>query len=156
MGALFSPLHKLIGYCVAKICSIDRHDIAKACIKHALYYSLEKKIIAEYGAFQIDTNHCIDYGCEAAWSGYYHGIDSVPGTLIKYACIEMAYNQLCSSASLIGIDYPQALKRNAHIHTIIQLLIPLVIRHAIAYSIDYVLAHTQDESENSDICVPEL
>lgn len=148
--SIINPIQQFISNCVLKTCLISREEIAKACTKCALYYCLEKKIFVQYDAFQLNSNHLIDYGCEAAWAGFFRGIDTVPGALIKYACVDVCYRQICNLAYQTHLDYPQSLKRNGLIYAAIQTSMPLIGKHCIGRFIDYLMSSDHHEWQDAD------
>lgn len=143
----FAPVQNVLTSGILKLVTTYRNDITKACAKYALCYCIQKQVIAECGKLQITTDHCIAYGCEAAWAGYYHGADSIAGTLAKYACVNFCYNQIARAAQFVGLDYPDSIKSNFRLSFVAGLVVPLLVRQAISSSIDYFI-HTSDENEN--------
>jgi hypothetical protein len=93
------------------------------------------------------NHYCIDYGCEAAWAGYYDGIDAIPGALIKYACVDACYHQLCACTSWCNVDYPLSLKKHSALYNLIRAVMPLVIKRCLSILIDGFLHDINSDDE---------
>lgn len=111
---------------------------------------VSSKTLAHYGAYRVTSNHCIDYGCEAAWAGFYEGVDAIPGALVKYACVDACYHQLCKGAFFCGIEYPVTLKKHALLYTITRAVMPLFIKSCIANVIDIFLNSSCNSDQEND------
>ncbi len=123
---------------------IQPKDIAKECAKYvlALVISCNNRKMKDF---------YIDYGCEAAWTGYYDGIDAIPGALIKYTCVDSCYHQLCKGAQLVRFDYPSSIKQHAIVYGIARVVTPILIKRCISQIIDTILGGLYDCDQENDL-----
>jgi hypothetical protein len=147
---IIAPIQKIFFERILKICLFSRKDIAKECAKLILPILIQTH---KYSFYHVSGDQCVDYGCEAVWAGYYDGIDTIPGALLKYGCIDACYYQLCSCAQFFQCDYPYELKQHSWAYALTRILVPMFIKRCIGTIIDCILDELSNckEQENGQM-----
>lgn len=141
--AIINPIQHFIFDQAIKLCSINRKDIAKECTRFILPYLITKQIFATINSYQLTSDHVIDYGCEAAWAGYYEGVETIPGALMRYAFIDACYCQLKIGACYYNLDFPQSFKKHAMLCNLSRVLMPLLVKRCIGLCLDHLFKSLQ-------------
>lgn len=135
-AALINPIQRFAFEYLLKACLFTRADISKEFTKLVLPYLVNKKIFAHCGSYQITSDHLIAYGCEAAWAGYYDGIDMIPQSLLRYALVDVCYLQMQHGAHYCGFDYPHSIKQHYTVYNLMRVLLPLFCKRCIGSVLD--------------------
>jgi hypothetical protein len=128
---------------ILKLFLIQPKDIAKECLKVTL------PVIISYKNWAIDA-YCIDYGFEAMWAAFHNGTDTIFSALIKYACTDFCYHQLCKTGQLYKLDYPSEIKKYVLVQSIARVFTPLFIKHWISQIIDGILNRSDECKQEND------
>lgn len=140
---IISSIQNIFCEQVIHLLLLSKKDIAKECTKFALPVLISSRN-------QFIKNYAIDYSCEVAWTGYYDGIDAIPGALIRYACIDTCCHQLCKAGHFFEIDYPDTLKKHVLLYSAARVLTPLFIKRCIGIIIDTILNQLSECDEEND------
>ena len=142
-----SPLEYLLTH-ILNICAVTRADIAKECAKLVLYSFYKKRDLVKCGAYKINSDHAIDYGCEAVWAGYQNEMSSIPEALIKYGCVDLCYHQVCAGAKACGLTYGSVSPQNFVFTLFMRTLVPCIVKKCICTIIThYIMPSSNHEDE---------
>ncbi len=108
---------------VLKACFITRKDVAKECTKIILPF-----IVPSHVPY---ARQCTGYGCEAAWTCYFDGPSAIPGSLVRYTCVNACYDQLCNGLQYCNIEYPQRIRDNSKVYAISRVIMPMLAKHGL-------------------------
>lgn len=129
---------------------LSYEGISKGVIKAALYLLIWDNTLMQAGPIIFTAHHAIDYGCEAIWSGYWDGVESIARSMVRKMCVDLSYKRLVSCSSYMKLDYPASIKSNTLLYASTRFVTGLVLKELIAKGADRLFACILQNEENPE------